>query len=105
MLDDLLQYHDLPESTEFVATVMRAVERQQQQRRRILILCGLIGAVFGAIGAWQLAEPLAELNAQLSAALGTEWLGNTRTLGGAVVMLSAVSAFAWLLLEEFLPTP
>jgi hypothetical protein len=107
MLDDVLKYHELPESAEFVAAVMHVVERQQKQqqqkRRRILLWCGLIGALFGAVGAWQLAEPLGSLSAQWLAALDTQWLADRSALANGVVLLAFVGALGWLLLEEFLP--
>ena len=92
MLDDLLQYHSLPEPGGFVNEVMRAVARQQQVRRRILLLCGFIGALFGALGAWWLADPLMQISTGLLAA-------NTALATGAIVVL-LLAALAWLLHEE-----
>lgn len=92
MLDDLLQYRSLPEPSGFVDEVMRAVGRQKQLRRRILFLCGIIGAVFGALGAWLLADALAPISTDLFA-------GHSALASGAIVML-LLAAVAWLLHEE-----
>jgi hypothetical protein len=35
----------------FVAGVMRRVQRQQRLRRTVLLVCSLVGALFGALGA------------------------------------------------------
>lgn len=92
MLDDLLQYRSLPEPAGFVDDVMHAVARQQQMRRRILLLCGIIGAVFGALGAWLLADSLVRISTGLFEA-------NTALASGTMAVL-LLAALAWLLHEE-----
>jgi hypothetical protein len=92
MLDDLLQYRSMPESSGFVDEVMRAVGRQQQLRRRILLFCGFIGAVFGTLGAWLLADSLARISTDLFAA-------NSALASGTIVVL-LLALLAWLFHEE-----
>ncbi|HET6564641.1 MAG TPA: hypothetical protein VFG52_04445 [Xanthomonadales bacterium] len=92
MLDDLLQYHSQPESGDFVARVMQGVERQQKLRNRILWLCGLVGAVFGVIGASLLADTVERFAAQLFAA-------NTAVATGSAV-IALLAFLAWLLQDE-----
>jgi len=52
-LEQLLGYAGptASENDSFVTAVMQRVQRQQRQRRLILLVCGLVGAVFGTVGA------------------------------------------------------
>ena len=50
MLDEILEYHETPQDDDFVAGVIKSVQRQQRMRRIILTVTGVVGASF-AIGA------------------------------------------------------
>jgi hypothetical protein len=92
MLDNLLQYHQLPEPDGFVLAVSQKLARQQRLRRVILLLTGVTGAVFGLLGAYWLAEPLAPLVKQVLAA--------SNAVNTGLVVLLAAAALAWLLHDE-----
>lgn len=96
MLDDLLQYHTQPEPGDFVAGVMRALERQRQLRRRILLLCGFVGAIFGALGVSLLAGELAVALGRIS----EQVFSSSEVLVSGSVIALLLAALAWLLHEE-----
>ena len=52
-LEHLLGYAATPagDDESFVHAVMQRLQRQRRRRRIILFVCGLIGAIFGAVGA------------------------------------------------------
>ena len=60
-LEQLLGYHDEPQGSEFVANVMHGVQREQRTRRVILWTFGLIGALFGLLGATLLSGSITRL--------------------------------------------
>lgn len=66
MLENLLEYHQEPQDSAFVAQVMKRVQRQQRIRRLILASTAVTGSVFGTIGALTLAEPVARTIANIS---------------------------------------
>lgn len=91
MLDELLKYHDTPESDDFTLRVMQAVRRRQRQRRVILWGAGAVGAAFGVAGATMLVEPLA-----------AAFEGAALPLSMALVLVTG--ATVWLLQDETLST-
>lgn len=92
MLDELLEYHQTPGPDTFVADVMKGIQRQQKLRKLILTGSGLIGALFGIVGAMFLTEPISRLTTQLAAD------GSATTLGLAIMAL--VAFLGWLLHDE-----
>jgi ferric-dicitrate binding protein FerR (iron transport regulator) len=64
-LDALLGHRDTLPGDSFVLEVMDRIRSERRRRRRILLAFGLAGAAFGLAGAWQLAEPVAQLFAGL----------------------------------------
>lgn len=88
MLEDLLEYHQSPEDSAFVAEVMQRVQRQQRIRRLILTATGVIGALFGAAGAVILAEPVAQA------------MVDTRLLPVSVAVVAGVVFLAWVFQDE-----
>jgi len=92
MLDNLLQYHQLPDPDGFVLAVTQKLARQQRMRRVILLLTGVTGAAFGVLGAYWLAEPLAPVMDQ--------FLTASTAAGTGLVVLLAAGALAWLLHDE-----
>jgi hypothetical protein len=60
-LEQLLAYHDEPQSTAFVADIMHDVKREQRTRKVILWAFGLVGALFGLVGAIMLSDSIAHL--------------------------------------------
>ena len=61
MLDQLLEYHQTPESDDFVVEVMRGIKRQQRTRKLILAGSGLVGAAFGVAGMLLLSDTISGL--------------------------------------------
>jgi len=92
MLDDLLQYHELPEADGFVATVIQGVQRQQRTRRLILAGTGLLGAVFGVAGAVLLSDDIAQLVIQVMTGKDAIYTG--------LSILMSVGVMGWLLHDE-----
>ena len=88
MLDELLEYHETPESGDFAAQVMKRVQRQQRLRRAILWGSGLVGAAFGAVGVLTLSEPLGRV------------FENAGMLPVSVGVVATMAFVAWLLQDE-----
>lgn len=91
-MDKLLQYHELPESDTFVLAVSQRVARQHRLRQVVLMLSGVVGAAFGLLGMYLLAEPLAPLLSQ--------WLAVDTTAASGLVLFLVVVMLAWLLHDE-----
>lgn len=66
-LDRLLGRREALPGDDFVLKVMHRVQRERRRRRLILTLFGLTGALFGVLGAYQLAGPIAGLFTALPA--------------------------------------
>jgi hypothetical protein len=96
-LERLLAYPpqtDAPdaEPDRFVVGVMDRVRRERRRRRAVLVAFGLVGALFGLIGAGQLAGPIGRLF--------TESL-TPGLLMQATLLLAAGAAFhAWLMGDD-----
>ena len=88
MLDELLEYHETPESGDFTTQVMKRVQRQQRLRRAILWGSGLVGAAFGAMGVLTLSEPLGRV------------FENVGVLPVSVGVVAAMAFMVWLLQDE-----
>lgn len=93
-LGNLLAYHDEPESSEFVAGVMRDVSREQRIRNVILWAFGLVGALFGVAGAVMLSEPLARLFTF------SFTLPVTETTQVALFIVAAATFYTWFMDDE-----
>jgi hypothetical protein len=92
MLDDVLQYQERPEDDEFVASVMKGVQRQQRTRKLILAFTGVLGAGFGVAGAFLLLDDIGQLISQVMT-------GKDAIYTGFTILVSAV-VMAWLLHDE-----
>lgn len=91
MLDSLLAHREPLSGDAFVLRVMHRTRSERRRRRAILLGFGLLGAVFGALGAVLLAEPLARLFTDLP---GT-------TLMQAVLLAGGIAAFyAWFMGDD-----
>jgi uncharacterized membrane-anchored protein len=91
LLDQLLEYREVPQGDEFVLDVMHRVRREQASRKVILFVFGLIGALFGVAGAVLLSEPIARVLANLPA------MGTTQV---ALFVVAAVAFYAWFMNED-----
>lgn len=60
-LGRLLEYSEAPQAAAFVMDVMRGVKREQRIRRVILWAFGLVGALFGLMGALMLSDSITRL--------------------------------------------
>lgn len=88
MLDQLLEYYETPETGEFVADVMKGVQREQRIRRLVLWGLGAVGAAFGVAGVMLLSEPFNRL------------FSGMEVLPVSLCVLGAVAVLGWLLHEE-----
>lgn len=93
-LKQLLAYHNEPESSEFVARVMHDVKREQRQRKAILWIFGLVGAVFGLAGAAMLSGPIASLFTF------SFTLPAIETAQVALAVVAAAAFYTWLLDDD-----
>jgi hypothetical protein len=83
-LKEILRYREAGLGQEFVDGVMQGVRRQRLNRRLILLSFGIVGAIFGLVGATMLSDSITRLF--------------TADPGGTVAMqvvLSVVAAFAF----------
>lgn len=88
MLENLLEFHEKPEDTAFVAEVMQGIKRQQRIRRLILTATGVVGAAFGTAGAIMLSAPIAQA------------LGEIRLFPVSVAVLGGLAFIAWIFQDE-----
>ena len=49
---------EVPQSGDFTATVVRTIRREQRTRKAILLISGLIGALFGLAGTVALSDSI-----------------------------------------------
>lgn len=92
MLDELLKYHQTPGPDTFVAEVMKGIERQQKTRKLILLGSGVIGGLFGVMGATLLSDSIGRLITQAVAGDAAMPLG--------LAVMSAIAFLGWLLQDE-----
>ena len=90
--EQLLEYTGEPPAGEFVAGVMRRIKREQRTRRLILLVSGLIGALFGVAGAAILSDSISRFFTVSMSATGT-WPVSLTVIG-------VVAFLAWLLNDE-----
>ena len=92
MLDQLLEYKDEPQADEFVSKVMLGVKRQKQTRKLILWVSGLIGALFGIIGAAMLSESITRFF--------TTSMSPTSAMPVSLAIIGVLAFLAWLLNDD-----
>lgn len=88
MLDEILKYNETPEDVDFVAGVIKRVQRKQRMRRLILAVTGLIGASFGALGMLMISDSINQL------------ITDTNVLPVSVALVGLVAFMAWLFQDE-----
>ena len=93
-LEQLLAYHDEPESSEFVAHVMHDVRKEQRTRKVILWAFGLIGALFGLAGALMLSDSISRLFTF------SFTLPATETTQVALVLVAIAAFYMWCMNDE-----
>ena len=94
-LEGLLAYSEAPKPDVFVASVMHDVERQKKLRRVILWSFGLIGALFGLIGAVILSGPI---NRLFSLPAG---LPAIETMQIVLLVVAAAAFYAWFMNDDW----
>lgn len=93
-LEQLLAYHQEPESSDFVASVMQDVRKEQRTRKVILWAFGLVGALFGLVGAVMLSGPIARLFTFSFSLPATE------TTQFALFIVAAAAFYTWFMNDE-----
>ena len=90
-LEQLLRYAEPPQADAFVMNVMHGVQHAQRTRKRVLWGFGLIGAAFGAAGAFMLADSITHVFSGLPA-MGTMQ---------AVLAVTSIAAFyTWFMNDD-----
>lgn len=90
-LERLLAYPEPAANDAFVLQVMQKVQRERARRRLILGAFGLVGAGFGLLGAWLLAEPIRQLFTALPPTLAMQ---------GALTAVAIVAFYIWFMNDE-----
>ena len=90
-LEQLLGHREMLPANGFVTGVMARVERYRRRRRLILWGTGLLGAVFGVLGAASLADPIARLFTDLPA---------TGTMQAVLLAVALVAFYGWFMNED-----
>lgn len=93
-LEQLLAYHDEPESSDFVADVMHDVSKEQRTRKVILWAFGLVGALFGLAGAAMLSDSITRLFSFSFSLPATE------TMQVALVIVAIAAFYTWFMNDE-----
>jgi uncharacterized membrane protein YsdA (DUF1294 family) len=93
-LEQLLGYHDEPHSSEFVANLMHAVQREQRIRRVILWAFGLVGALFGLLGATLLSGSITRLFTF------SFTLPATETMQVALAIVAIAAIYTWFMNDD-----
>lgn len=91
-LDSLLQYRDTPLEDDFVEGVMERVRHKQLTRKWILIVAGLIGALFGVTGTTLLSDSISQLL--------TVSASSNDVLTVSLILAGVLAFLAWLLNDE-----
>jgi hypothetical protein len=93
-LGQLLEYSRAPQADAFVVDVMRGVKREQLLRRVILWAFGLVGALFGLIGAVMLSDSITRL---FSFTLS---LPATETMQVVLFVVGAAAFYTWFMNDD-----
>jgi hypothetical protein len=88
MLDKILKYHKTPQDDDFVAGVIKGVQRQQRIRRLILTTTGMVGGAFGAVGALMISNSISGL------------ITDTNVLPASIAIVGLAAFMAWLFQDE-----
>ena len=93
-LEGLLAYQDGEQPAEdlFVVDVMRGVRRQRLTRRLILFAFGLVGALFGLLGAVMLSDTIS--------GLFTETIPAMRAMQVALLVSGAAAFYVWVMGDD-----
>ena len=93
-LEQLLAYHEEPQSHAFVAEVMQGVKREQRSRKVILWAFGLVGALFGLVGAMMLSDSITRLfTFSLS-------LPVMETMQAVLVIVAVAAFYTWFMNDD-----
>ena len=90
-LDELLGHREELPSDAFVLNVMHEVKRARRVRGLILLLFGIVGAVFGTIGAILLSGRIAALFSTLPA---------TATMQAVLIICAGVAFYTWFMNDD-----
>ena len=90
-LEQLLGHREELPADGFVSGVMAQVERYRRRRRLILWASGLLGAVFGLVGAASLADPIARLFTEMPA---------TGTMQAVLLAVAMIAFYGWFMNED-----
>ena len=88
MLDEILEYHETPEDLDFVAGVIKGVQRRQRMRRLILAATGMVGAAFGAVGVLMISDSVSQL------------ITDANVLPASIALVGIAAFMAWLFQDE-----
>ena len=88
MLDEILKYHETPQDDNFVAEVIKGVQRQQRMRKLILATTGMVGASFAAFGVLTISDSINQL------------ITDTNVLPVSVAVVGLAAFLAWLFQDE-----
>jgi len=91
LLDTLLSHSEALPDDDFVLRVMQRARLERGRRRSILLAFGLLGAAFGALGAVQLAEPIARAFTDLPQAT---------VMQTALFAAGAVAFYSWFMGDD-----
>ena len=93
-LEQMLGYPepDADDSELFVAGVMQQVRKERSTRRVILIVFGVIGALFGVAGATMLSDSISRLF--------TESLTGEAAMQGVLFVAAAVAFYTWFMNDD-----
>lgn len=92
-LEQMLAYDSPPEDArQFVSGVMHEVRREHRARRWILLVFGVIGALFGAAGAVMLSDSISWIFA--------EALPATRVMQLALFTAGAMAFYTWIMNDD-----
>jgi ABC-type multidrug transport system fused ATPase/permease subunit len=91
ILERLLAYPDNDTDDAFVLGVMHRVRRERTRRLLILAVFGVVGAGFGLLGAWLLADPIRQLF--------TGW-PPIATMQGVLAAIAAAAFYIWFMNDD-----
>ena len=94
-LEQLLEYEEAPQNEAFVMNVMQGVRREQRTRKIILWAFGLVGALFGLLGAVMLSGPISRLldfNTTFPA---------MESMQAALFIVGATAFYLWFMNDDF----